>query len=48
MARHAVENRLTDPSDLRGFSAGGYAYQPARSTPEAPVFLRPDQTLKAA
>ena len=40
MARHVAEHRLTDPSDLRGFRAGGYEYQPSLSTPEAPVFLR--------
>ena len=48
MARHVVENRITDPADLRGFTAGGYEYQPAQSTVDSPVFLRPDTARKAA
>jgi cytoplasmic iron level regulating protein YaaA (DUF328/UPF0246 family) len=40
MARFILENRLIDPTDLRAFSAGGYAYAPEKSTPERPVFLR--------
>ncbi|WP_299816649.1 peroxide stress protein YaaA [uncultured Jannaschia sp.] len=48
MARFVVENRIDDPADLRAFDAGGYTFQPDRSTPEAPVFLRPDQARKAA
>jgi cytoplasmic iron level regulating protein YaaA (DUF328/UPF0246 family) len=38
MARFVVENRLTDPADLRGFAAGGYEWQ--EGPPDAPVFLR--------
>lgn len=48
MARFVAENRITDPSDLRGFTTGGYEYQPSQSTDAAPVFLRPDQAQKAA
>lgn len=40
MARFIAENRLTDPDSLRGFDAGGYAYDAARSAPLAPVFIR--------
>lgn len=40
MARHVIENRLTDPADLEGFAAGGYAFDPGRSTPDGPVFVR--------
>jgi len=40
MARFMMENRLTDPGDLRHFDAMGYRYQPGDSRPEAPVFLR--------
>ncbi|CUH38811.1 hypothetical protein JSE7799_01528 [Jannaschia seosinensis] len=40
MARFLLENRLSDPDDLRGFEAGGYRWQADRSTPDAPVFLR--------
>jgi cytoplasmic iron level regulating protein YaaA (DUF328/UPF0246 family) len=40
MARFIAEHRLTDPDSLKDFDTGGYAFSPARSTPEAPVFLR--------
>lgn len=40
MARFVLENRLTDMDSLRDFTTGGYVYQPDRSTPERPVFLR--------
>jgi cytoplasmic iron level regulating protein YaaA (DUF328/UPF0246 family) len=40
MARFIAENRLTDPAALRDFSTGGYAYDAARSAPDAPVFVR--------
>ena len=40
MARFVMEERLEDPSDLRGFAAGGYAWRPEGSTADAPVFLR--------
>ncbi|SFJ75262.1 peroxide stress protein YaaA [Jannaschia pohangensis] len=48
MARFVMENRLTDADDLRGFSTGGYVWQAGPSTPETPVFLRPEQAQKAA
>lgn len=41
MARHIVQNRLTDPEALRAFDSGGYRYQPALSEPDRPVFTRP-------
>ena len=40
MARFIAEHRLTDPADIAAFSSGGYALDPQRSTPDAPVFLR--------
>ncbi|MBM2575808.1 peroxide stress protein YaaA [Jannaschia sp. Os4] len=40
MARFVMEHGIEGPDDLRGFDAGGYAWQADRSTPEAPVFLR--------
>lgn len=40
MARFVIENRLTDPADLRGFATGGYAFDPDQSTPDRPVFVR--------
>lgn len=50
MARFLCENHLTDPADLPAFSTGGYAYQPALSAPDRPVFLRAavDQDDQAA
>lgn len=41
MARFMAEHRLTDPGDLRGFSAGGYGYRPDLSEGDSWVFLRP-------
>ena len=41
MARFIVQNRLTDPSALKDFDLGGYAYDAARSSPDQPVFVRP-------
>ena len=48
MARFVADTRLTDPADLRAFTTGGYEYRPDRSTPEAPVFLRPARSAEAA
>ena len=40
MARHIVQNRLTDLVDLQGFSAGGYRYTAEASDGETIVFTR--------
>ena len=40
MARHVCEHQITDPADLRGFTAVGYRYQPDRSSDHEMVFLR--------
>ncbi|QWE09734.1 peroxide stress protein YaaA [Polynucleobacter sp. es-EL-1] len=40
MARYVVENRITDPADLKGFNLDGYKYYPSESKPEKPVFRR--------
>ncbi|WP_106745356.1 peroxide stress protein YaaA [Yoonia maritima] len=40
MARYVVENRLTDPEDIKGFSSGGYAYDPDLSEGDKWVFVR--------
>lgn len=40
MARYIVQNRLTDPTDLQGFSAGGYRYTEDASNAESMVFMR--------
>jgi cytoplasmic iron level regulating protein YaaA (DUF328/UPF0246 family) len=41
MARFVIQNRLTDPADLAGFTTGGYRFDPDQSTPDNPVFTRP-------
>ncbi|WP_296427146.1 peroxide stress protein YaaA [Yoonia sp.] len=40
MARHIVENRLTDPQDIQTFNTGGYAYDADLSEGDKWVFLR--------
>ncbi len=40
MARFIIENRVSDPAGLLGFSSGGYVYDPDLSGPDTPVFLR--------
>ncbi len=40
MARHALQQRLTRPSQLQGFAAEGYAFADAASTPERLVVRR--------
>ncbi|RIK92322.1 MAG: peroxide stress protein YaaA [Proteobacteria bacterium] len=40
MARYIIEERITDPEALKKFAAGGYRYQPARSTGDTLVFHR--------
>ena len=41
MARFVMQNRISDTEGLLDFDAGGYAYAPALSKPDAPVFVRP-------
>lgn len=49
MARFVMQNRIDTAEGLHDFDFGGYVYQPDRSKPEAPVFLRADQqALKKA
>lgn len=40
MARFIMQNRINDVQGLKDFDAGGYKYQPDRSEPLQPVFLR--------
>ena len=40
MARHIVQNRLTNPADLQGFTAGGYRYESYGSDSETMLFTR--------
>ena len=41
MARHIVQNRVTDLDGVRAFDAGGYTFQPDLADPSKPVFVRP-------
>jgi cytoplasmic iron level regulating protein YaaA (DUF328/UPF0246 family) len=43
MARYVIENRITDPADLKGFNLDGYKYVASESKPEKPVFRRPER-----
>lgn len=40
MVRYILERRCRKPTELLDFDSAGYAYDEARSTPQAPVFLR--------
>ncbi len=40
MARYVVDNRITDPADLKSFNLDGYKYSPSESSTEKPVFRR--------
>ena len=48
MARFVMEHRITEAGALRGFDTGGYQWDAERSTPEAPVFIRPAAAQQAA
>ena len=43
MARYVVENRITDPEDLKGFNLDGYKYVASESKLDKPVFRRPER-----
>lgn len=43
MARYVVENRITDPADLKGFNSDGYKYIASESKPDKPLFRRPER-----
>lgn len=43
MARYVLENRITDPADLKGFNLDGYQYVASESKPEKPLFRRPER-----
>ena len=43
MARYVVENRISDPADLKGFNLDGYKYYAAESTAVKPVFRRAER-----
>lgn len=41
MARFIIQNRIDDPQGLRDFEGGGFLFDPERSTPDQPVFIKP-------
>ena len=43
MARYAVQHKVATPKKLEGFDLEGYAFHPAASSPERPVFRRAAQ-----
>jgi cytoplasmic iron level regulating protein YaaA (DUF328/UPF0246 family) len=43
IARYVVENRITDPADLKGFHFDGYKYYAAESKVDKPVFRRAER-----
>lgn len=45
MARHIIENRLTEANEIKTFATGGYSYDAASSTDDKWVFLRDYPTL---
>lgn len=48
MARFVMERRIRTAEGLRDFDAGGYAFDPGRSSAEAPVFVRGAEVSEAA
>ncbi|MEM1360896.1 MAG: peroxide stress protein YaaA [Pseudomonadota bacterium] len=47
MARFIIQRRVTDAAGLADFDLGGYRYDPARSQPDQPVYLRPAEAAAA-
>lgn len=41
MARFVMQKRIKNVDGILDFDIGGYAHDPERSNPDAPVFLRP-------
>ncbi|MBL4617845.1 MAG: peroxide stress protein YaaA [Robiginitomaculum sp.] len=48
MARWIVQNRITDPADLKNFDIAGYSFCTEGSTLDKPLFVRPQPQKKAA
>lgn len=42
MARYLIQNEISDPAGLLAFDLEGYAYYEDASTPDKPVFRRPE------
>lgn len=45
MARYAIENRLVDPEDIKGFTSGGYAFDPDMTDGDKWAFVRDYPTV---
>lgn len=45
MARYLIENRCQSLEEIKEFSVDGYIYDRGRSTPEGPIFVRPESAL---
>lgn len=41
MARFVIQNRIDEPQGLHDFEGGGFLFDPERSTPDQPVFIKP-------
>ena len=48
MAAWVVREGITDAEALQGFTGGGYRFCKAESTPDRPVFRRPESASRAA
>lgn len=48
MARYICEQQITNPGDLRGFTAGGYSHRASLSSDSQMVFARTEPQQKAA
>ena len=42
MARYLIEQRCQTLADIQAFDLAGYRYDPEQSTPDAPIFVRPE------
>ena len=42
MARYLITNEITNPDDIKSFNLEGYSYHEESSTPDKPVFQRPE------
>ena len=45
MARYVVENRISGAAELQDFNFDGYRYYAADSTPNKPIFRRPEKKV---
>lgn len=48
MARFMIDNRIDRPEGILDFDLGGYVFDRQRSTPDRPVFIRPEAAQATA